>query len=174
MPKTDPSKPSLAEILEEARCFHQAFRTVTLASVDATGCPHASYAPYAEDDAGRFLIFISELALHTRNLLTDPRVSLLFIEEEHVMKQAFARKRVTYEGLAQEVHRSDPTFETLLDLMAERQGSIVDMLRTLKDFHLFHITPEKAIYVRGFGEAFTLEGPELKGIHWIRDKGHRT
>lgn len=172
MPPNEKEKPTLTEILTEARGFHQTFRTVTLATSAADGQPHASYAPYIEDGEGGFLIFISELAAHTNHLLNDPRVSLIFIEEESGMKQAFARKRLTYQGIAEEIPRTSDHFDGFLDQMSGRHGAIVDMLRTLTDFHLFRITPQKATYVRGFGEAFTLEGPELSGIHWIRLSGH--
>ena len=74
--------PSLAEILEEARCFHRAFQSVLMATVTEEGRPHASYAPYIEGDEGCFHVFLSELAAHTRNLMTDPRVlSLIHISE---------------------------------------------------------------------------------------------
>lgn len=165
--------PPLAEILIEARSFHRVFQSVLMASASDDGKPHASYAPYIEGEDGCFLVFLSELAAHTRNLMKNPRVSLLFIEEESDMKQVFARKRVTYEGTAHEIFRDDPSFDPLLDRMTERHGSIVGMLKNLRDFHLFRITPEKAVYVRGFGEAFTLEGSELQGIRWISDRGHR-
>ena len=166
--------PSLAEVLQEARGFHRAFQSALMATVAEDGKPHASYAPYVEDDEGCFHVFLSELAAHTRNLLQDRRVSLLFIEEESAMKQVFARKRVTYEGRAQEIPREDPSFDSILDQMTERHGPIVGMLRSLRDFHLFRITPDKAIYVRGFGEAFTLEGSDLQGIRWMGDRGHQS
>lgn len=166
--------PPLPEILAEARGFHRAFQSVLMATVADDGRPHASYAPYIEDEEGCFHVFLSELATHTRNLLQDRRVSLLFIEEESAMKQVFARKRVTYEGIAREIPRDDPVFGPQLDQMTERHGPIVGMLRNLRDFHLFRITPEKAIYVRGFGEAFTLEGSDLQGIRWMGDRGHQS
>ena len=165
--------PPLAEILAEAHSFHRMFQSVLMATASGDGRPHASYAPYIEGEEGCFHVFLSELAAHTRNLMQDPRVSLLFIEEESEMKQVFARKRVTYEGVAEEMTRDDPRFAGLLDKMAERHGPIVGMLRSLRDFHLFRITPERAIYVRGFGEAFTLEGSDLQGIRWMGDRGHQ-
>lgn len=166
--------PSLADILAEAHGFHRTFQSVLMATAAGDGRPHASYAPYIEDDEGCFYVFLSELAAHTRNLLQDPRVSLLFIEEESVMKQVFARKRVTYEGIAQEIPRDDPAFGPRLDQMTERHGAIVGMLRNLRDFHLFRITPDKATYVRGFGEAFTLEGSDLQAIRWMGERGHQS
>ena len=166
-------KPPLEMIRAEAQAFHHRFTTVMLATVSEEGHPHASYAPYIQDTEGSFWVFLSELARHTPNLLHCPRASLLFLEDEPDMQQAFARKRITYEGRVIEIAREDPLFGPRLDRMAERQGPIIGVLRTLKDFHLFKIVPERAIYVRGFGEAFTLEGSDLEGIDWIRDRGHR-
>jgi putative heme iron utilization protein len=45
-------------------------------------------------------------------------------------------------------------------------------LRELKDFHLFELTPVKATYVRGFAQAYHINGSQLNEINHIRDRGH--
>jgi putative heme iron utilization protein len=57
-------------------------RTGTLATLSRRhpGHPFASVMPYALDDAGRPLFLISSMAMHTQNLETDARASLLVMQ----------------------------------------------------------------------------------------------
>lgn len=165
-------KPDLHAILAEAQALHQQFSSLLLATVSATDEPLASYAPYVIDDEGGFCIYVSELAGHTGNLLSTGKASVLFIEDESHSRQIFARKRLTFDCSACEIDRGSPTFEALMDAFDIRHGHIMSMLRSLRDFHLFRLQPTRAVYVRGFGEAFTLEGELLSEIHWINERGH--
>lgn len=159
-------------LLDEIRTFRSQCSTLILSTISASGEPLASYAPYIEDDAGCFFVFVSELAAHTTHLTRGTPVSVLFIEDEGQMQQVFARKRLTYAAIPSEVMRGTPDFDRLLDQMFAKHGAIVGLLKKLQDFHLFRITPGKATYVRGFGEAFTLEESDLSRVQPIKDKGH--
>ena len=163
-----------AQILSEILDLQREQRTLILATTNAAGEPLASYAPFFEDGDGCFCIFVSELSGHTSNLARNARISFLLMEDEATSKQLFARKRVTYLGIPTEVARDASDFESLLDQMRERHGPIMDLLRTLQDFHLFRIRPLHAIFVRGFGEAFKITGEDLREIHHLNDKGHRS
>src|SRR6202162_3466616 len=46
------------------------------------GFPFGSVMPYGLDDHGRPIFLISTMAMHTQNLLTDPRASLLIAQQE--------------------------------------------------------------------------------------------
>src|SRR5271167_2264791 len=69
---------------ERARTLIHLGRTGTLATLSRkhTGWPFASVMPYAIDDAGRPLILISSMAMHTQNLVENPRASLLVTQSE--------------------------------------------------------------------------------------------
>src|SRR3989441_224329 len=64
---------------ERARTLAYLGRTGTLATLSRRhpGHPFASVMPYALDDAGRPVVLISSMAMHTQNLQADPRASLL-------------------------------------------------------------------------------------------------
>ena len=64
---------------QEVISFRRNFKSVVLATVSPEGVPDASYTPYILDDNGNILIFISELAQHTKNLISSPVASLLWI-----------------------------------------------------------------------------------------------
>jgi putative heme iron utilization protein len=170
---TNAAKPSLEDILSEALEFYRAFDSLLLATADREGHPHASYAVHIADDQGRFYIYISELAAHTQNLHQKPRASVLLIEDENRAKHLFGRKRLTCDCRAEPISRNTAAWQETMGLFVDKHGKFMEMLQGLEDFHLFRLIPEKAIYVRGFAQAFELSGDQLGAIRPINDKGHR-
>ena len=69
---------------ERARTLVHLGRAGTLATLSRRhpGHPFASIMPYAPDDAGRPLVLISTMAMHTQNLQGDPRASLLVAQPD--------------------------------------------------------------------------------------------
>lgn len=169
---TEPQKPSLESILTEAQAFFQSFESLLMATVDDDGHPNVSYAPFLSDQQGGFYIYISELARHTQNLMAHPEASIMFIEDEGQAAHLFARKRMTYRCEARELVRGSPDFVEVMNQFERHQGSFMAMMRGLIDFHLFHLHSLDASYVRGFGEAFLLKGPDLGSIQHLDGAGH--
>jgi putative heme iron utilization protein len=167
------TKPTLDEILSEALEFHRAFDSLLLATVDGAGNPNASYAVHVVDGQGRFHIYISELAAHTRNLRVKPWASVLFIEDESRARNLFGRKRLTCECRAELLCRGSDEWGEIMEGFVAKHGKFMEMLKGLEDFRLFRLIPEKATYVRGFAQAYELNGEQLGAIRHINDKGHR-
>src|SRR6185295_3871597 len=69
---------------ERARTLAHLGRTGTLATLSRKhpGHPFASVMPYALDADGRPLFLISTMAMHTHNLQSDPRGSLLITQPD--------------------------------------------------------------------------------------------
>jgi hypothetical protein len=147
-----------SDIAGEARQLIERFRTLLLATADAEGAPHASYAPFVRTEDGCFHVYVSSLAQHTRDLQATGRASVLFIEEERNANQPFARRRLTLECSAAPIARGTPPWKDIMDAFATGFGEIVTQLRELPDFVLFRLTPQSAVYVRGFGQAYRLDG----------------
>lgn len=171
---TQTPKPTLEEILPEARAFHRAFGSLLLATTDAAGQPHASYAAHLADAWGHFHIYISELAAHTGNLRARGRASVMFIEDEDKAGHLFARKRLTCDCRAEWVPRNTPPWHETMDRFVAEHGQFMEMLKGLEDFQLFRLVPEKAVYVRGFAQAYELSGEQLSEIRHINGQGHRS
>lgn len=165
-------KPGLSEILQEARQFHESYDSLLMATA-RQDVPVATYAPYVTDEQGRFYIYVSELSAHTANLMLNPKASLLFIEDESQAKHLFGRKRVTYTCHAEAVPRDSVEFADIMDRFKAKHGKFMDMMRELRDFHLFRLIPEYATYVRGFAQAYEFDGEGLGHIRHVNDKGHR-
>lgn len=131
-------------------------QTVLLSTASATGDPDLSYAPFVRDGAGCFYIIISELAVHTANLSANPRAALMFIRPESETQNLYARERAVFQCQAQVVLLHDERYRVQLTALQNRFGEIVDVLRTLADFHLFALMPKSGSYVAGFGQAYTI------------------
>jgi len=141
----------------EVDSFLTSFQTLVMASLTLEGEAHASTAPYVRMGTN-FYILISTVAQHGRNLFNNPKVSLLFVEDESQCVQPFARKRVTIEANVSEVARQDDFFERVIELFKIRFDSeLVTSLTQMGDFHLFKLSPKSGNVVMGFGQAYRLD-----------------
>jgi heme iron utilization protein len=131
-------------------------QTLLLSTASITGIPDISYAPFVRDEAGSFYVFISELAAHTDNLLTNPQVSVMFVRPESESNNLFARERAIFDCSVKEIERNDDCYSTQLKALQTKFGEIVGVLRSLSDFHLFALSPISGRYVAGFGQAYTI------------------
>lgn len=151
---------------QEVIDFRSNFNSVVLATVSSGGVPDASYTPYIQDDNGNILIFISELAQHTKNLINSPIASLLWIEDEKQSRNLFARQRLTLQCDVRELMNDTAQWEVALTQMQHIHGKTIEVLRSLPDFHLFTLEARHGNYVRGFAKAFSASGDELRS--WLK------
>jgi len=158
------------DIRAETRKLINEQRTLHLATRAPSGNPEASYAPFIVDESGNFYIFVSKLSRHTRNLLEHPVLSVLLIEPEADAQQVFARKRLSYRCNAEVIRREDSEWELRLDAFESRFGAIIDMLRSLDDFVLFRLVPLDGSFVKGFGQAYTLDAHSIEHVSADRIK----
>ena len=140
------------EKIEEAIAFRERFSSVVLGTVDQSGEPHTSYAPYIVHE-GCFYVYVSSLAEHARTL-GNGSVSLFFIEDEAQAKNLFARKRLTLHCRTAALTGDHREHQALLDRMEAAHGATFGLLRSLPDFVLFALIPESARFVTGFGAAY--------------------
>lgn len=134
--------------------------SLVMATLSEGGRPHCSYTPFCLEGAD-YLIFISELAAHTRNLLAHPKLDIMLIQDESDASQLFARNRLTLSCTASTIFAENPEYTALLDKFQNRHGKTVELLRQLPDFHLLRLTPQAGRFVMGFGQAYELTGDKL-------------
>ncbi len=151
--------------------FRQQCQTLQLATVDEAGQPNVSYAPFVMHDKA-YYILISQIARHARNLLAQPKVSLMLVEDEAQAKSIFARKRLTFDASVQTVARDTEQWQQVIALLTERFGEIVTGLSILEDFVLFQLTPQQGLFVKGFGQAFQVSGEDLVDFVHLTE-GHK-
>ena len=155
------SRLSAGEAAQEARTFLGRFRTLVLATASPGGEPDASYAPFVRGAGNALYVYVSQLARHTANLAQTGNASVLFIASEEATDELFARHRLTFRCRASVIERESPEWRAVLDRFETQFGDVVGLIRPLEDFVLFELRPEHATYVRGFAQAYRLEGPEL-------------
>jgi putative heme iron utilization protein len=160
MKKTESNLPQ--EVID----FRSTFKSVIMATVSSEGIPDASYTPYILDDNENILIFVSELAQHTQNLINSPQVSLLWIADEEHSRNLFARRRLTLQCDVKEPQPDTEQWNAALTRMQHVHGKTIEVLRSLPDFHLFTLEARRGNYVRGFARAFTASGDELRS--WMK------
>jgi putative heme iron utilization protein len=147
------------ELEDFTKCYHELIasqQTLLLSTASVAGVPEISFAPFVRDHAGLFYIFVSEMAGHTANLLTNPQASILFIRPESECRNLFARERAVLSCSVKEIRRDDETFINRLQALQDKFGEVVNVLRSLSDFHLFALRPESGRFVIGFDRAFTI------------------
>ena len=133
------------------------FRTVFLATASSTGEPEASVVAAALDAHGAFLIHVSGLAAHTRQLRETGRASVLLAEDENATTQPLARRRLTWRCTAEFLPPADPRFPTAVEAMRARFGATLELTLALPDFHLVRLQPQSGRLVAGFGETYEVD-----------------
>src|SRR3984885_10575022 len=121
--------------------------TVSTLSRKHPGFPFGSLMPFALDSAGRPIFLISNMAMHTQNLKTDPRCSL-FVTQTAADGDPLGAARATLVGNAEPVPENDiATVREVYLSRHENSGFWVDF----GDFSFFRLEPVDLYYVGGFG-----------------------
>ena len=96
---------------------------------------NVSYAPIAVDKKNNFYIYVSELAKHTKNLLSNPNLSFMLIEDESNSTNIFARKRFTVNGEVEVIERDTDYWYSGINVMQMRFREQMKFLIEMRDFH---------------------------------------
>jgi putative heme iron utilization protein len=107
------------------------------------------------DDLTSFYLHLSRLSVHTRDILADPRVSLLIRESDRGESDPQTLARVTLQGEVVTVSKTDSHYEAIKSLYLKKFPD-AEMRFSLGDFDLYRIHPKSARYVGGFAQAFNL------------------
>lgn len=150
------------KIQQACRDFWQSKKTLVLSTRNAEGKLHSSQTPFAFNDQGELAIFVSALAQHTGNLLQcveagQCEISGMILADEVECEQIYARERLSLETQVALIKRDDAEFVEWMLRFEKRFGDIIATLQTLPDFSLFRLKVTKAVYVRGFAQAYLLE-----------------
>lgn len=115
------------------------------------GDPYCSLVNVASHADGSPILLISRLALHTKNILADSRVSLML--DERTAGDPLEGARIMVAGRAEVAGASD------LDLLRRRYLNAhpsAEAFANFKDFSFFRIAPSGAHLVAGFGRIVDL------------------
>lgn len=136
-------------------------RTVAALGTLHAGAPFVSMVPFAVLPAGdAFVIHVSRLAAHTRDMLDDPRVSLLVTQAEGEGVPAQALARVTIVGEARELEKGSAEERVCREVYVARFPE-AEPLTGFGDFSFFAIRPARVRFVAGFAQAMSVTAGTL-------------
>jgi heme iron utilization protein len=116
-----------------------------------TGNPYCSLVNVASHADGAPILLISRLAVHTKNILADSRVSLML--DERAAGDPLEGARIMVAGRAEETGADDIALSRRRYLNAHPSA---EAFADFKDFSFFRIRPESAHLVAGFGRIVDL------------------
>jgi hypothetical protein len=125
------------------------------------GAPSVSMAPYAIiEEPFAFIVLVSTLSAHTGDMLKNPSVALMIVEPETDPNPPHALARVSVQGGAQPIAKTDPRYAAA---RASYMARFPDMagLFELSDFTLVAIDPAMVRVVAGFAQAATITPASL-------------
>ena len=138
---------------DDPRALMRAQATAALGTV-MDGAPYVSLVLVAFDADGAPLLLLSRLAQHTKNLLVDPRVSLLF-DGTAGLDDPLTGPRLTVLGSAAVCR--DP--EALGRYLARHASA--NAYAGFSDFALYKVTVDRGHSVAGFGKIAWIEASAL-------------
>ena len=124
------------------------------------GRPYVSLVACACDTDASPLLLLSDLAQHTRNLVDDARVSLLFDATEG-LTDPLAGARLTVLGRA--ARCAEPERARLSGRFAARHPASA-AYAGFADFHLYRVVIERGHLVAGFGRIAWIDAEELRFV----------
>jgi putative heme iron utilization protein len=140
-----------------ARSLLRRRREGALATLMAgSGDPYCSLVNVASYADGSPILLISRLAVHTRNILSDPRVSLML--DERGKGDPLEGARIMLLGRAEEVVAPDLRFVRQRYLNAH---SSAEAFVDFKDFSFFRIRASATHLVAGFGRIVDLKAEQF-------------
>lgn len=125
------------------------------------GAPSVSMVPYATIvEPFAFIILVSTLSAHTKEMLADGHVGLMILEPEGGAQQPHALARVSMQGKAGPISPDDPRHDAACAAYRARFPDMVNLFE-LGDFRLFAIVPSEVRVITGFAQAATVSPPSL-------------
>ena len=143
---------------------------IFISTVNKQGEPNVSYAPTYIDNKCNFYVYISTLAKHTQNIINTNKISFMIMDQKN--QNIFAKKRITLNGNIKIIDRKTDIFNKLMKKMQTKLGDTIEIIKNMKDFHLFKITPNSGLLVHGFAKAFIMSGEGLNEVKHLNDIGH--
>jgi heme iron utilization protein len=128
---------------------------------ESAGWPYGSLVLIGCTPDARPVTFISTLAEHTRNLMADPRASLL-IDGTAGLSDPLTGARATLMGRLERLEPEDPSYEPCRARFLRRHPG-AQLYAGFGDFGIWRLSVERAHLVAGFGRIHWVEALEILG-----------
>jgi putative heme iron utilization protein len=131
----------------------------TLHDINDELFPYGSICPFISTLESKIVILISDIALHTKNILQTKRVGFTVFDMEAKNKQAGGR--VSIMGLATKI---DPERREDYPEIKDRYLTFFPSAEhyfSAHDFNFYEVIPEKIHFIKTFGQIFTFSGDQF-------------
>lgn len=118
------------------------------------GYPFGSVAPFVLDHNCQPVVLISTIAEHTKNIIANPKVSLLVFAGDEDLQ---ANARLTLLGNAVKIDKEDANLRARYLRYLPQAASYFDM----HDFSFYRIEIAQMRYIAGFGKMGWLSGDDI-------------
>jgi len=168
----------MSKVEQQCQQFFASRQSLVLSTQSQTTELETSVVPFAQLAEGELVIFVSELAQHTQNLLSLEQssnidstglVSGLLLADESDTEQMFARERLSMQFAVERVI-TEPNRATCIERLQNQFGEVVEVLRGLPDFHCFKLKVLSGRYVKGFGAAYEFSGCPCQALQGIKGR----
>ncbi len=130
-------------------------------AVVVDGAPAAAMTSYAlAPDGTALYVHLSQMALHTRALLTEPRAALVVSAPDTGDGDPQTLPRLSLSGVALALVPETPEYESGREAYVGRFPGAGERF-ALADFVLFRFEPAEARWVGGFARALRMSGAQL-------------
>jgi heme iron utilization protein len=147
-------QPSEAEL---ARQLLATIKTAALASLAPSGAPFASYVTIAPDRDLSPILLLSRLAVHTGNIVADPRASLLIVRTPDADVRQMTAERLTLVGSLALAPSQEDSRHRFLSAHPDAAG-----YAAFSDFAFYRFAIESGHLVAGFGRIVDLQAHQLR------------
>ena len=144
------------QLATEARQFLRSTRHGVLSTYSNkfAGYPFGSVTPFVLDHSCQPVILISSIAEHTKNIISNPKVSLLVFAEGNDLQ---ANARLTLLGDATKIEQDDAGLRSRYLRYFPQSAGYFDT----HDFAFYRINLYQARYIAGFGKMGWASGDEI-------------
>lgn len=154
--------PHVSRLTRQLRALLHSQRVASLGTITEDGTAFVSMVPYAlEQELRCLVVHVSGLAMHTRNLLARPKVSLLIMQAEVHGAPVHALPRVTLDGFATVPQPGSDAWQRCRNAYLQRFPE-AELMTQLADFRFIAIEPSGARQVAGFGSARSIDAEEVR------------
>jgi heme iron utilization protein len=128
------------------------------------GSPNIAMVAVAfANDFSTFYIHVSRLGKHTRDMESDPRVSLLLTEADDMRADPQTLARFSIQGTAEILPRTASSYEEVRNIYLSRFPQ-AEQFFSLGDFNIWTIRPKEGRFIAGFARAFNVTPETLRKV----------
>jgi putative heme iron utilization protein len=126
------------------------------------GYPFGSVAPFVLDHSSQPVILISTIAEHTKNIIENPKVSLLVFAGDDDLQ---ANARLTLIGEAKQINKENTDLRARYLRYLPQAAGYFDM----HDFSFYRIEIAQIRYIAGFGKMGWISGATILPIELVEN-----